>query len=449
MMQGSGPSDMNETAYGIAPFRDLAEGLALAGVASIRYDKYTFAHADIVQADAELIKNFTIEQEYITDARDALQLLRADDRIGDIYLLGHSQGAMILPRVMRELGEENFQGGVLLAGSPLPLWELQYHQNLALLSSLMPDDMAVAQAALDAEVAKLSDVQTLSDDDLKAMTFFGISAYYQKDEISYNAAQIAVALQKPLLIVQGGKDWQVTPRRRYGQLARCPGGPNVCGLYALSRHEPYALRHGGRRHWRHLGLPGGRYRITGLDPGRRILDTQRNRSPLIINAREHFMRRKDRQITNPAQMEAVLRRAQCLRLGLIDNGLAYIVPMSFGMQTEGGKLCLYFHSAPEGRKIDLIEQAGVASFEADTDIRLAPASQACEFSSAYACVMGHGTIEVLRHEKDKLHALQVLMAHYTGKTDWTMTSQSLSRVVAIKLTVETMTGKMSGEPETE
>lgn len=161
------------------------------------------------------------------------------------------------------------------------------------------------------------------------------------------------------------------------------------------------------------------------------------------------MRRKDRQITDPAQMEAVLRRAQCLRLGLVDNDLAYIVPMSFGMRREDGRLCLYFHSAPEGRKIELIEQAGVASFEADTDVRTIGAREACEYSSAYACVMGHGKIEVLRGEVDKLSALRILMEHYSGRADWEISPSSLRRVVAIKLTVEAMTGKRSGAPEAE
>ncbi len=161
------------------------------------------------------------------------------------------------------------------------------------------------------------------------------------------------------------------------------------------------------------------------------------------------MRRKDRQITDPGQLESILMKAQCLRLGLVDNGLAYIVPMSFGMQREDGKLRLYFHSAPEGRKIDLIENAGVASFEADTEIRIIEAEQACEFSSAYQSVMGHGKIDILRGEDEKRHALQVLMAHYTGRADWAIPQPSLAGVVAMKLTVEEMTGKASHAHETE
>ena len=95
MVHGSGPSDMDESAYACAPFRDLAHGLARLGVASIRYDKYTYAHPEnCLRAD------FTVDDEYTRDALDAAKLLMEDARIGDIYLLGHSQGAMLAPRIM-------------------------------------------------------------------------------------------------------------------------------------------------------------------------------------------------------------------------------------------------------------------------------------------------------------------------------------------------------------
>ncbi len=153
------------------------------------------------------------------------------------------------------------------------------------------------------------------------------------------------------------------------------------------------------------------------------------------------MRRKDKQITDPKQMEAILQSVQCLRLGLVDNGLAYIVPMSFGLAHENGSLCLYFHSAPEGKKIDLIRQSSVISFEADADIALIEAETAAEFSSSYQCVMGQGRIEILEEEDAKRHALQVIMAHYTGKEDWTLESATMKRLVCLRLTVDAMTGK--------
>jgi hypothetical protein len=211
LMQGSGPSDMHETAYGITPLRDLSEGLALLGIASIRYDKYSYAHADLLQADPALLAAFTVQQEYIDDAQAALALLQADSRIGNVYLLGHSQGGMILPRVMQALGADAFAGGIILEGSPLALWEIQYHQNLALVPKMEEMYRDAAVILIDQEAAKAETLADMTDDELKAETLFGLSAYYQKDQMAVDAAETANALGKPLFITQGGKDWQVTP----------------------------------------------------------------------------------------------------------------------------------------------------------------------------------------------------------------------------------------------
>ena len=158
------------------------------------------------------------------------------------------------------------------------------------------------------------------------------------------------------------------------------------------------------------------------------------------------MRRKDRQVTDPTRIEAILRSAGRCRLGLIDNGLAYIVPMSFGVAKEGGKLCLYFHSAPRGRKIELIEETGSASFEADTNYSLKAGAQACAFSCYYQSVIGHGTIAILRDAQEKLRALRCVMEHYTGRADWEIKDQMLSVVVGIRLEIEAMTAKEYRQP---
>ena len=209
MVHGSGPSDMDESAYACAPFRDLAHGLARLGVASIRYDKYTYAHPEnCLRAD------FTVDDEYTRDALDAAKLLMEDARIGDIYLLGHSQGAMLAPRIMAAMQKETgdrLRGGVLLAGSPLPMWELQYHQNLDVLAGLSGETLAENEALIEAEVAKVPALADMSAEELQKQTLFGISVYYQADEMSVDAVQTAVALDLPLFIAQGGKDWQVRP----------------------------------------------------------------------------------------------------------------------------------------------------------------------------------------------------------------------------------------------
>jgi hypothetical protein len=158
------------------------------------------------------------------------------------------------------------------------------------------------------------------------------------------------------------------------------------------------------------------------------------------------MRRRDRQVTDPDQIEAILRSAQCCRLGLVDDGLAYIVPMSFGAAREDGRLCLYFHSAPKGKKIELIERKGIASFEAEASCGLKKGKKACEFSYWYQSVIGHGTVKILRDEQEKLRALRCVMEHYTGKADWEIYDKMLPVVVGIRLEIEEITAKAYQQP---
>ncbi len=209
LVHGSGPSDRDETAYVHAPFRDIAHGLARLGVASVRYDKYTYAHPQLC-----LDADFTVDDEYTRDAVDAAELLAGDARIGGIYLLGHSQGAMLAPRIMRAVREKigkRLCGGVLLAGSPLHMWQIQYRQNLDVLAALGDAATQEDRAMIEAEAAKAETLTGLSAAQLQAETLFGISAFYQADEMSVDAARLAAQLDLPLFIAQGAKDWQVRP----------------------------------------------------------------------------------------------------------------------------------------------------------------------------------------------------------------------------------------------
>ncbi|NLF28438.1 MAG: alpha/beta fold hydrolase [Clostridiales bacterium] len=208
MLHGSGSADMDEAVFANAPFRDLARGLAELGVASLRYDKFTYAHPDLIGAD------FTVEKEYVRDALDAARILLADARIGEIYVLGYSMGAMLAPRVMTALQSEagdRLAGGVLLAGTPLHLWEVQHRQNLDAIAKLSGDEKAAAEALVAAELEKFGALSQLTGEQLMAETLFGIPAYYQVEEMSIDPVESALALGLRLFIAQGAKDWQTRP----------------------------------------------------------------------------------------------------------------------------------------------------------------------------------------------------------------------------------------------
>lgn len=147
------------------------------------------------------------------------------------------------------------------------------------------------------------------------------------------------------------------------------------------------------------------------------------------------MRRTDREVTNYAHMLEILHACDCCRLGLVDAEEAYIVPMNFGLAQENGKLILYFHSAKEGRKIELIKKHALVSFQADTGHELLAGENAGDFTCRFQCVMGKGRAELLSDAEEKIKGFKAIMAHYSAKSDWDFDLPCLDRVYIIKLTV--------------
>lgn len=148
------------------------------------------------------------------------------------------------------------------------------------------------------------------------------------------------------------------------------------------------------------------------------------------------MRRKDREITDFTKMMDILAACDCCRIGLADAGEPYIVPLNFGYEEADGKLVLYFHSAGEGRKIDLIPKQKTAAFEMDTRKSLVKGAHACDYSYLYQCIMGKGKLEIIEDYDLKIHGLQRIMLHYSGSSDWQFRKGMLESVKVLRLTAE-------------
>lgn len=78
------------------------------------------------------------------------------------------------------------------------------------------------------------------------------------------------------------------------------------------------------------------------------------------------MRKAQREIKDFDGILTVLDGCQTIRLGLYDEQFPYVVPLSFGWESVGGKLLIYFHCAKEGKKVDLIAKNNAVCLEADT-----------------------------------------------------------------------------------
>jgi len=213
LVQGSGPSDRDETVYANKPFADIATALSARGIAVLRYDKRTYTYQAKLGA---AIADITVEQETIEDALAAAALLRADARIDPsrVFLLGHSEGGMLAPRIDAEGGD--FAGLVIMAGSPRDLSDILIDQITAQVAALGADQKAAGQQQLDALTAIFANLATMSDEEAKKTTILGASAYYFKEMNEHPAAGYLSALTKPVLLLQGEKDFQVSVAKDYG-----------------------------------------------------------------------------------------------------------------------------------------------------------------------------------------------------------------------------------------
>ncbi len=204
-VHGSGSSDMDEKVSKLTPFKDLAEGLAEHGIASIRYDKRTKAHP--LKCVKE--KAFTVREETIEDAILAAELLRKEKAIDSdrIFIVGHSMGAMLAPRIDAEGG--SFKGLIMMAGSLRTLEDIMLYQY----DEMMADMGWFKRRIIGSQLKKFDDMfegmYDLTDDEAKAKKVgSGATLYYFKEMGERPASEYLKVSNKPMLIMQGEKDVQ-------------------------------------------------------------------------------------------------------------------------------------------------------------------------------------------------------------------------------------------------
>ncbi len=206
LVHGSGPSDMDEKVMALTPFRDLAEGLAKRGIASLRYDKRTFAHPRKMKKT-----DVTVKEETVDDAVLAVGMLKTDPRIDPdrVFLIGHSMGAMLAPRIDAEGAD--VRGMVLMAGTPHRLEEIVLRQ---LRQSGGKGSLLKWIVGLEYRIfsKKFEGLYGMSDEAAKKKKFAGdLTLYYFKEMGQKTASDYLKESGKPVLILQGGRDFQVLP----------------------------------------------------------------------------------------------------------------------------------------------------------------------------------------------------------------------------------------------
>lgn len=197
LVHGSGPQDRDETIGPNRPFRDLAWGLASRGVAVLRYEKRTKTHGARMGADV------TVDEEVVEDAVSAIEVARSHPRVADdrVVLVGHSLGAMLAPEIATESGR--VAGVVMLAAPARELADVMVDQ-LEYVRGVTPE---AQRAAVDTALAAVR--RLAAHEAAPAENVLGAPASYFYDLDERKQVALAQALAVPLLVVQGGRDYQV------------------------------------------------------------------------------------------------------------------------------------------------------------------------------------------------------------------------------------------------
>ncbi|NBH13877.1 pyridoxamine 5'-phosphate oxidase family protein [Lachnospiraceae bacterium] len=159
------------------------------------------------------------------------------------------------------------------------------------------------------------------------------------------------------------------------------------------------------------------------------------------------MRKREREITDPAEIRSILERCKILHLGLSDDGQPYVVPLNYGYTLDDAALTFYLHGATEGYKYEVIQKNPKVSFAMECDTIPFEGKAACQYGMSYRSLMGKGRAELVTDAIEKQAALSVLMKTQTGK-DFTFNDKLVSIVNIIKISVDSYSAKKRPLPQT-
>ncbi|MFC1955933.1 pyridoxamine 5'-phosphate oxidase family protein [Chloroflexota bacterium] len=144
-------------------------------------------------------------------------------------------------------------------------------------------------------------------------------------------------------------------------------------------------------------------------------------------------------MTEIDDIEKIIEKALCCRIGLVDDDEPYIVPVSFGYERNA----FYFHTALEGRKIGLIKRNNKVCFEIDADVVMVEDLESYNCTANYRSIFGTGRAFILESDEEKSHGLKLIIKQY-GMKDFDFPKTRLDKTLVVEVDINSITGKKSG-----
>ena len=157
------------------------------------------------------------------------------------------------------------------------------------------------------------------------------------------------------------------------------------------------------------------------------------------------MRRQDREVLEKDELLDILRSCKICRLGLTVDNRPYVVPLNFGYSWENNEpLTLYFHCARQGLKLRMLACNSLACFEMDCRHELICGTEPCDYSFAYASIIGWGRVQLLDQLTEKRYGLQKLLEQQVSPKSYAFSQAALENVYVLRLQAEELSGKKHG-----
>lgn len=148
------------------------------------------------------------------------------------------------------------------------------------------------------------------------------------------------------------------------------------------------------------------------------------------------MRRKDREISEPQQLEEILLAGRELSLALADGDYPYVLPLNYGY-ADG---CLYFHCALQGKKLDCLLANPKVGFSISEVVKRIDGDAPCQWSTRFRSVVGQGTAEIIDSREGKIAGYDVIMKQFGGPVGG-YEEKHLKASLVVRIKIDSMTGK--------
>lgn len=158
------------------------------------------------------------------------------------------------------------------------------------------------------------------------------------------------------------------------------------------------------------------------------------------------MEKSNREVRNQEELLEIINDCKVCRLGMVDNGMPYVIPMNFGYTLVESTITIYLHCANKGQKVEALEKNNRVCIEMDQMKELITGENGCDYSCYYESFIGMGNAIFIDDASEKAKAFDAIMKHQTGQDHFTYNDVVMAKTVIIKIPLSYYSGKKHSAP---